>query len=106
MDHRRKQELANWAAGTFDADVDPLGEVVALGWTIEDIQDDPQTSRDEARRYIAVVRNDKGVEVDRVEVYSARSLLEAVAGRELFPSTSLKAWRRREAWLERNPPEL
>jgi hypothetical protein len=106
MDHRRKQELAIWAAGTFDADVDPLGEVVALGWTIEDIQDDPQTSRDEARLYIAVVRSDKDVEVARVEVYSALRLLEAVARAERFPDESLKAWRRRAGWRARNSPEL
>lgn len=103
MDHRRKQELANWAAGTFDADVDPIGEAVALGWIIEDVQDDPQTSRDEARLYIAVVRNDKGGEVARRSAYSALGLLEAIARAEVFPDESLKAWRRREGWRKRNP---
>lgn len=85
--------------------LDPIGEVEALGWTIEDVQDDPQTSHDQVRLYTAVVRNDGGGEVARREVYSARKLLEAVAQAELFPDERLKAWRKREAWLERNPPE-
>lgn len=105
MDHRRKQNLAGWAAGTFDTDIDPLGEVVALGWTIEDVQDDPQTSNDLARLYTAVVRNDRGEEVTRRTVYSRWNLLAAVARAELFPDEKLKAWRRREGWRKRNPPE-